>query len=382
MDRSERLPPEATLWKLDPQGRALVRMHQIMSRHGLLTWLPLLLLSTGCHLAPHSSAPPVDSVPPVGGEVPRELSKVVLPTYTIEPPDILVVDALHIVPKPPYHLRTSDVISLQVRGTLPDAPIEGAYPVEPGGLVNLGLPYGTIKVSGLTTDEAKEKVQTHLNEFLQDPLVSLALLEMAGKQQIAGEHLVAPDGHITLGSYGRLPVVGLTVNEAKDRIEQFLSQYLEDPEVSVDIFGYNSKVYYVITEGAGLGDNVTRFPITGNETVLDAIAQINGLTEVSSKRIWIARPTPHSSDVQILPVDWKGITAQAATGTNYQVLPGDRIFVAQDKLVTFDTSLGKLLAPFERMMGFTLLGTGTASRLSGRVLNNFNNNNGGGGFGF
>ncbi len=44
--------------------------------------------------------------------------------------------------------------------------------------------------------------------------------------------------------------------------------------------------------------------------------------------------------MQILPVDWKAITAQAATETNYQLMPGDRVFVAEDKMVAFDTGLG------------------------------------------
>jgi hypothetical protein len=123
-------------------------------------------------------------------------------------------------------------------------------------------------------------------------------------------------------------------------------------------------VYYVITQGAGLGDGVTRFPITGNETVLDAIANINGLTQVSSKKIWIARPVPHTGDMQVLPVDWQGITANGATMTNYQILPGDRVFVAEDALVAFDTHLAKMLAPLQRAEGFILLTTGTVSRLS------------------
>ena len=68
------------------------------------------------------------------------------------------------------------------------------------------------------------------------------------------------------------------------------------------MFAYNSKVYYVITEGAGFGDNVRRLPITGNETVLDAISQVQGFSRLSSKNIWIARPSPAGCD-QILPVD-------------------------------------------------------------------------------
>ena len=154
-----------------------------------------------------------------------------------------------------------------------------------------------------------------------------------------------------------------------------MSQHLEDPEISLNVFSYNSKVYYIVIQGAGLGDGVYRFPITGNETVLDAIAQIQGLEQVSSKKIWIARPSQATGDVKILPVDWFAVTERGSAQTNYQILPGDRVFVAEDKLVAFDTQIAKLTAPLERMMGFVLLGTGTATRLSGRVLEGGGNPN-------
>jgi hypothetical protein len=94
--------------------------------------------------------------------------------------------------------------------------------------------------------------------------------------------------------------------------------------------------------------------------VLDAIAQINGLSQVSSKKIWIARPSPSGQGCdQILPVDWVGVTKGGSSATNYQILPGDRVFVSEDRLVALDTGLGKLLSPMERIFGFTLLGTNT-----------------------
>ena len=63
-------------------------------------------------------------------------------------------------------------------------------------------------------------------------------------------------------------------------MKSILTQYLEAPLVSVDVYAYNSKVYYVITQGAGFGDNIQRFPVTGNETVLDAISQVQGLSRL------------------------------------------------------------------------------------------------------
>ncbi len=325
--------------------------------------------ASGCVALPRCGhRRPVQEPTPAYPPIPRELSKVILPDYVIEPPDVLAIDAVHIVPRPPYHLRTFDTVGIQAWGTLPDAPINGIYRIEPGGLIQLGFLYGSVKVAGMTVEQAKDAIQQHLRGYLREPLVSVTLAEMATKQQIAGEHLVKPDGKVTLGNYGSVSVVGLTIAEAKTAIEEHLSQFLEAPEVSVDVFGLNSKVYYIVTQGAGLGDAVYRIPSTGNETVLDAISHINGLSQVSSKRIWIARPTPGADEDQVLPVNWEAITARGSTCTNYQVFPGDRVFIAEDKLVAFDMGLAKLVAPLERIMGFTLLGVGTTTRLSGRVL--------------
>ncbi len=361
--------------------RVLRLMRSRRIRHLVSLALIAMVTSTGCQVVRHTDHP-LPPTPPVGGDLPRELSKVILPTYRIEPPDILLIEALNMVPKPPYRLRAMDILHVSATGTIEQYPIESEYAIEPGGRINLGIPYGQVAVAGMTVDEAREAILKHLQATLTAPDVQVKLLQAAGMQPISGEHLVTPDGMVNLGTYGMVSVVGLTVPEAKAAIEKHLEKDLDKPEVAVDVWAYNSKVYYVITEGAGLGDSITRFPVTGNETVLDAIANINGITEVSSKKIWIARPSPHCDEVQILPVDYRAITAQGQTVTNYQVLPGDRVFVAEDKMVAFDTSLGKLLAPFERIMGFSILTVGTLSRFSGKVLFNNNQRGGFGGGGF
>ena len=287
----------------------------------------------------------------------------------------MTIEGVHVVPRPPYHLKTLDVLNLQVSVPLPEANISGAYPIEPGGVINLGVDYGTVPVAGLTVREAEDAIRAHLSKYLNDPGVAVALAQMAASQQIFGEFLVQPDGTITLGTYGSVSVVGMTVAQAKSAIEAHLSQYLEEPEIALNVQMFNSKVYYIVMQGAGLGDGVYRFPITGNETVLDAIANIQGLEEVSSKKIWIARPTSDPCNVQVLPVDWYAITERATPHTNYQVLPGDRVFIAEDKLVAWDTQIAKITTPLERIMGFVLLGTGTVTRLSGPVLRGGGNPN-------
>jgi polysaccharide export outer membrane protein len=145
--------------------------------------------------------------------------------------------------------------------------------------------------------------------------------------------------------------------------------------LKVDVAAYNSKFYYVITDGGGYGEQVVRVPCTGNETVLDAVAQIQGLPAVASKKlVWVARATPGDSHhPYILPVDWRGIAQRGEACTNYQIYPGDRIYVNSNPFIRADSYLAKFLAPFERALGFTLLGSS--------VVNSIKNgsNNGGGG---
>jgi polysaccharide export outer membrane protein len=300
--------------------------------------------------------------------VPRELNKVTLPVYRIEPPDVLSIDVVQQVAQSSYALHAGDAVLLTVLGALPNEPIAGVFSVGVGGVLQLGYGYGEVEVAGLTVDDATKLIEAHLRNFLREPQVTMTLHEVSGLQRISGEHLVGPDGTVTLGRYGSVPVVGLTLEEARGVIADHLSQHFANAEVSVSVFAFNSKVYYIVTQGAGLGDSLTRLPFTGNETVLDALSHINGLSPVSSTRVWIARPDRDSQTSQVLPVDWEAISQRGEVQTNYQLLPGDRLYIAEDSLVAFDGAIAKLTAPIERIFGFTLLGTATASRLSGKVL--------------
>ena len=303
-------------------------------------------------------------------DVPRELAKSTLPEYVVEPPDILQIDALYVIPLPPYRVKSLDVLAIHVAKALPEEPIAGLYQVDPDGTINLGLTYGKVNIAGLTIAESKAAIEKQLKTILKEPQADVAIAESRGLQQIRGPHLVRPDGTISLGTYGSVQVTGLTLNEVKQAIEKHLTAFLQAPEVSVDVAAYNSKVFYVVYDGAGSGQQVYRLPITGNETVLDAVSQLNGVSPVADlRRIWVARPACADNPDMILPVDWQGVTCRGRSETNYQLMPGDRLFVKADPFVTIDTRLSRLLAPVERAFGFTLLGTTTIQTLQGRGIN-------------
>jgi len=311
-------------------------------------------------------------------DIPTEMQKVSIPPYRVEPPDILSIEAVNNIRPASDPLRAGDELIIRASNTLPIDPqgdpvqnefkqINGPFRVQTDGTVDLGPEYGSVFVDGLTLKEARSAIDRHLREEqgLAEPKVAVSLPNVNGKQLISGEHLIRPDGTVQLGVYGNVYVSGMNLDEVKQVVEEHLSHHIHQPEVAVDVLAYNSKVVYIISDGAGSGESVVRVPFTGNETVLDAMSQVEGLSEVAAKNnIWVARPGPHGNDVtQKMYVDWRGITQDAITTTNYQLLPGDRIYVKADTLIAADSFIAKVTVPLSRLFGVTLLGNGTVRAL-------------------
>jgi polysaccharide biosynthesis/export protein len=318
-------------------------------------------------------------------DVPRELQKATLPAYRVEPPDVLLIEVAHNVRSPNEPIKAGD--DLTIRADLPGESatqsaqntanlgvigltdyhlINGFYRVQADGSVDLGPIYGSVKVAGMIPDGARQLLANHLRTTsgIADVKASVSYSDVGGRQVVAGEHLIRPDGQISLGIYGNLRVSGMTLDQVTDVVTAHLRRYLNDPDVRVDVLGYNSKVFYVVTDGGGNGERVDRLPFTGNETVLDAVAQIQGLSDISSKRVWVARPAPPGcAGSQVMMVDWRGITQDGLTATNYQVLPGDRIYIKADDLVALDNWIVRVTTPIERVFGGILLGAGTYNRV-------------------
>ena len=120
----------------------------------------------------------------------------------------------------------------------------------------------------------------------------------------------------------------------------------------MDVTAYNSKNYYI------LGDVLIpgKLPITGNETVLDAIEFAGGLMPTAApQNIRLVRPAPPGACCeQVLPVNLAAITSGGDPTTNYQIMPSDRIIVYRDPIVRLTVFIDRLAAPFQTVVGSTL----------------------------
>ncbi len=178
----------------------------------------------------------------------------------------------------------------------------------------------------------RELNKTVLPAYVVEP-GDVLLVQPAGLDspiRLPADQPVLPDGSINLGRYGRLIVAGMTTDEIATRVHDKIA--VHEPEaarpkigpIMVRLVVRASKVYYVLGEVNAPGS----FPLSGRETVLDGIIAAGGLNQrASQSQIILSRPTRPDGCRIVLPVCYREIVQLGDTTTNYQLLPGDRIFV-------------------------------------------------------
>src|SRR5262249_2197332 len=101
----------------------------------------------------------------------------------------------------------------------------------------------------------------------------------------------------------------------------------DSDRVFVNVAAYNSKVYYVQGEVQSPG----RLPVTGKDTVLDALNYAGGMTPSARRdRVQLIPPRPHGRPPRVLPIAVAAVPLGADATANYQLMPGDRIVVPAD----------------------------------------------------
>jgi protein involved in polysaccharide export with SLBB domain len=143
--------------------------------------------------------------------------------------------------------------------------------------------------------------------------------------RLPGDQPVLPDGTINLGRHGSLLVAGKTVSQIEADVRSLIESQTKDAGfITVRLVTRVSKVYYVLGEVNAPG----AFPVSGRETVLDAILTAGGLNSRASRRqIILSRPTKPDGCRVVLPICYSEIVQLGDTSTNYQIAAGDRIYV-------------------------------------------------------
>lgn len=306
--------------------------------------------------------------------LPIESDESILAEYVVNPPDVLVIDV-----EPSLGgraLKPGDEIIVDIQTSVREPHVVESLTIGSDGTIKLPplsarsqfqLP--ALQIGNMKINAAQQKLAAALRDEYPSAIVSLF---QSSTQSIFGQFLVRPDGTVKVGMLPSLFVAGKSLSqiEALVKAQYGESTGVSDAKVSVDVLAYNSLAYYIIADGGGFGDQVQKLPFTGRENVLDALAEVGGMPNIGSRaNIWISRPVPGCPDqAKILPVHWEAIVKHGQTKTNYQIMPGDRIFIKSDRLIATDNLLSKLLSPLDRVLGTISLFSVAQQSASGRLV--------------
>lgn len=172
-----------------------------------------------------------------------------------------------------------------------------------------------------------EKCKTVLPNYFVEPGDDLLIepVDFSSDLRLPPDQRVLVDGTIDLGEYGRIIVAGLTLEQIEEaviaRVETIAKKRYA---INVRLLEANASQVYVLGEVG----SPAAYPLVGRETVLDAILLAGGLTSRASPcDIVLVRPTNPCDCRVVLPVCYRQITQMGDTTTNYQLQPGDRIYV-------------------------------------------------------
>lgn len=111
-------------------------------------------------------------------------------------------------------------------------------------------------------------------------------IQIFGQADVSGQFDVSSDGALMLPLIGRLPVRGLTVEEASAQAEIRYGKLMVDPKVTADIAAY--RPIYVLGEVNRAGN----YPYSPGLRVQQAVAIAGGFTRRAiTDRIVLVRPT-------------------------------------------------------------------------------------------
>jgi polysaccharide biosynthesis/export protein len=142
------------------------------------------------------------------------------------------------------------------------------------------------------------------------------------EKEMSSEVVVRPDGKISLPLVNDLQAAGLTPEQLRSAVEKAAGKWVKEPDATVIVKTINSRKVSILGNVGKAGT----YPLTGEMTVLQLIAQAGGLQEYAdSKGITIMRKQD-GRDVT-LKFNYKDVVKGKNLEQNISLKPGDTVIV-------------------------------------------------------
>jgi protein involved in polysaccharide export with SLBB domain len=172
-------------------------------------------------------------------------------------------------------------------------------------------------------------------------------IEAAGRREVSGRKVVAPDGRIELAHYGRPRVEGRTLGETAQIVAESIGA--EPIQVRVRVAHFRSEQVYLFGQVIGWQRAV---PYQGQETVLDLLQRVGGITPgAAPSDVLVVRP--HIVDgkkPEVFHVDLAAIVLKHDMASNLRLEPQDQVYVGETRQARVERSLPPWMRPLYQRM--------------------------------
>jgi len=176
-------------------------------------------------------------------------------------------------------------------------------------------------------DVIQEANRQVANEFLLGP-EDVVEVTVWRNQDLSRTITVRPDGMISLPLIGDVQASGLTAAQVGEKISKRLTEYKENPSVSVSVKEINSYYIYVVGEVIHPG----KFALKSYATVLQGISLAGGFTQYASRNRmavlrWSVRKDSGNERQVRIPVGYDDLISGKGKVGNFTLMSGDTIVV-------------------------------------------------------
>lgn len=165
------------------------------------------------------------------------------------------------------------------------------------------------------------------SEFLLGP-EDIVEVTVWRNQDLSRTVNVRPDGMISLPLIGDVRASGLTAAQVGENISKRLTEYKENPSVSVSVKEINSYFIYVVGEVTRPG----KYALKSYATVLQGISLAGGFTQYASRNRmavlrWSVRKDSGTERQVRIPVSYDDLISGKGKVGNFTLMSGDTIVV-------------------------------------------------------
>ena len=150
--------------------------------------------------------------------------------------------------------------------------------------------------------------------------------------------VVRPDGNVSFPLVGEIHAEGMTVSQFTNVLQQGLSRYIVDPDVSVNISKLGRVRVYVFGEVRKPG----AVELDKGHTVIDAIGAAQGFTrDMAKKKIFLIHQDQPKS---LIPINLNNMLKTGDMSQNVTLREGDILYLTKNHRIDFARDIAPIFS--------------------------------------